>query len=820
MRVPKSWLDQYIETSVSTEELAHRLTLAGIELEGHETLPPDGLTWDAHVIGRVERIEAHPNADRLLVAHVDIGEGDTRQIVHGAPNLPVGSTDVKVAVALPGAHIRHAYDESAEFMDVKAAKLRGVESNGVICSEYELGLSEHHEGVLILDGDAPVGTPLNDYLADEVLEFELTPNLGRCLSMVGMAREAAALTDGTLAIEEPTWTTEGPSAYDLADVRIDDPELCPRYTASVIQNVEGRETPFWMRYRLMQSGVRPLSLMVDITNYVMLEWGQPLHAFDYDVLVERADGDEPTIIVRRATSGERLTTLDGVERELSNDMLVIADEAGPIAIAGVMGGAETEVSEDTENILLESACFEAISNRRTSGALGLPSEASHRFSRDVPPQLADRGNRRAAELMRTLAGGTIAEGLVDAYPAPPDPTVIELVPRDVNRLLGMDLGDDEIIRSLEKLEFKCERRDGKLSVEAPYYRLDVEIPADLIEEVGRAVGYDRLTSTRMREALPPQYRHPKLEGEERVRDILTGCGLTETITYRLTSLDRVAKLYPDGIMPDEPYIELANPISSERTHMRRTLIDGLLATIAENQRHHDRIAIFEAGRVYLPVDGADLPEEPRRLGIALAGRRHPDAWSVGDDPVDFYDLKGVVEALLHHLNAPDVRFAPSDSPAFHPGRTADLIVDDATVGTLGEIHPRVLDAFEIEGHAYVAELDLERLLEHVAAQETYDPIPRFPGIRQDLAIVVDVDVPADRIEGLIREHGGELLREVRLFDVYTGESIPEGKRSLAYSLLYQAEDRTLTDEQAQSIHERIQTALEAELDAQVRGLST
>ncbi|MFB6285957.1 MAG: phenylalanine--tRNA ligase subunit beta [Candidatus Bipolaricaulia bacterium] len=818
MRVPKSWLDQYVQTPVSTDELAHRLTLAGIELEEHETLPGDGLTWDHHVIGRVERVEAHPNADRLLLAHVDIGNGETRQVVHGAPNLPIGSSDLKVAVALPGARIAHAYDEDAEFMDVQATELRGAASNGVICSEYELGLSEHHEGVLILDEDAPVGTPLMDYLADEVLAFELTPNLGRCLSMIGMAREAAALTDGSLTIPEPAWTCEGPSAAELAHVRIDDPELCPRYTAAIVQDVEHRPTPFWMRYRLMQSGVRPLSLIVDITNYVMLEWGQPLHAFDYDKLVERADGREPTIIVRRGESGERLTTLDDVERELTDDMLVIADEAGPIAIAGVMGGANTEVTEGTEHILLESASFAAINNRRTSQALGLPSEASHRFSRGVPPELAERGNRRAAELMRIHAGGTVAEGLVDAYPAPPDPTVIGLAPHDVNRLLGMDLSEAEIIRSLEKLEFRCERENGILSVEAPSYRLDVGIPADLIEEVARAVGYDRLPSTRMREALPPQYHHPKLEGEERVRDILTGCGLTEMIAYRLTSLDRVAKLHPDGDMPDEPYIELSNPISSERTHMRRTLVDGLLATIADNQRHHDRIALFEAGRVYLPVAGADLPEEPRRLGIALAGRRHPDAWVTDDDPVDFYDLKGIIETLLARLNVPDAQFRPSDAAAFHPGRTAELIVEETAIGTLGEVHPRVADAFEIDGRAYVAELDLDRLLAHAVARETYDPIPRFPGIRQDLAIVVDAEAPSDRIEGLIRAHGGELLADVRLFDVYTGESIPEGKRSLAYSLLYRAEDRTLTDAEAQSIHERIQAALASELDAQVRGL--
>lgn len=842
MHVPIRWLREFVEIPdpITVEELAHRLTMAGIEVASIKhvglSLPEEagrglharwtsandvtaGIVWDPErlIVGEVVSVEAHPNADRLYIAQVETGQG-VFQVVHGAPNLPPGSGSEgqKVAVALPGTRIVNAYGDEP-YMSVKRLKLRGVESQAVICSEKELGLSDDHSGVLILDDEAPVGASLSECMGDQVLDLDLTPNLGRCLSVVGVAREVAALTDAPLTLAEPAWTAEGPAAEDQVRVEIEAPQLCLRYTAALIRDVQRTQTPFWMRYRLLLSGIRPIHPLVDVTNYVMLEWGQPLHAFDYDRLLERAGGERPTIIVRRAKPGETIITLDDVERALRDDMLVIADLAGPIAIAGVMGGRDTEVSPETRHVLLESACFHAINNRRTAGTLQLSSEASHRFSRGVPPELAAKASVRASELMRELAGGTIARGLVDAYPHKPEPKTIRLAPADVNRLLGMELNRDEIIATLEKLEFACRSQDDQLDVEVPYYRLDVEIPADLIEEVARVIGYDRLPSALLPHELPSQRRNRSLEWEERVRDILVGCGLTEVINYALTGSHSVARLYPAGTPPHEPHIELENPISVERTQMRKTLANGLLENVASNQRHHERVALFEIGRVYLPTDD-ELPEEPRRLGLTLAGRRRKLSWAEPQAPVDFFDIKGIIETLLDRLHVENAIFAPTSAPMLHPGRAAEVRVDAQPVGVLGEVHPQVSENFELKGRVYLAELDLERLIEQADEVRAYRPIPRFPGVRQDLAVVVDEGVPAKQVEQVIRRSSSELLKDVTLFDVYRGQQVPEGQKSLAYSLFYQAEDRTLTDEEAQTIHERIQQALERELDARVRGL--
>ena len=825
MRVPIRWLKDFVDldgAGITTAELAERLTLAGLEVGAVERVPdPERLSWDGIVVGQIVRVEPHPNADRLVIAHVDWGEGPVPSVT-GAPNVTLGTQGVKVAVALPGAHILNAYGEEPPTLEVKAVKIRGVESKAVVCSEKELGLSDDHTGVLVLDEDAPVGTPLVELLGDEILEIDLTPNLGRCLSMVGVAREVAALTGAKLQLREPRWRAAGEPAERFARVIIEDEELCPRYTAAIVRNVKNGQAPFWMRYRLLEYGMRPISLLVDITNYVMLEWGQPLHAFDYDKLKARAGGRAPTIVVRRAKPGERLTTLDGVERELDEEMLLICDEAGPIAIAGVMGGLDTEVDENTQNVLLESASFHAINNRRTAQRLGLSSEASLRFSRGVPPELCERGATRAAELMRRLAGGTIAQGLLDAYPGKREPKTIRLETREVERLLGVRVEPRRVREALTRLGFGCKRRRGGLDVTVPYWRLDVEIPADLVEEVARVLGYDKLPATLLEEPLPPQRRNRPLELEERVRDILTGLGLTEVITYSLTSPESVAKLGLEG-----PFVELANPISRERRVLRRTLMNLLLETVALNRRHRDRVAIFEVGRVFLPEapDAEGLPKEPRRLGLALAGRRHPLSWAAEprDADFDFYDLKGVVEALLAHLGVSssgekDVRFEPVQHAPFHPGRAARLVVDGEPLGVLGEVHPAVAERFELKGRVYLAELDLDALLTHAADERVYRPIPRFPGIRLDLAVVLDARVPAERVERLIRQHGTELLRRVALFDVYTGPPVPEGQRSLAYALFYQSDERTLTDEEAQAVHARVIEALRRELGAQVRGL--
>lgn len=819
MRVPIRWLREFVELpdSTSVEELAELLTVAGIEVATVESFPPEGLDWEGICVGEIVAVEPHPNADRLVIAQVDWGEGPVPSVT-GAPNVRLGTQGLKVPVALPGARIVNAYGDDPPLVEVKTARIRGVESKAVICSEKELGLSDDHTGVLILDPDAPLGAPLQELLGDTVLELDLTPNLGRCLSMVGVAREVAALLDGKLKVKEPRWRTSEEPAAGRAQVIIEDPELCPRYTAAIIRDIKHQMAPFWMRYRLMLGGMRPISAVVDITNYVMLEWGQPLHAFDYDKLVERAGGKAPTIIVRRAKPGETLTTLDGVKRELDEDMLLICDEAGPIAIAGVMGGLETEVTENTRNVLLESASFNAINNRRTARKLQLPSEASHRFSRGVPPELCARGAVRAAELMRRLAGGAICEGLIDAYPKKSPPKTIHLVPSEVERLLGLELKSHEIGSLLKRLGFSCKRQRGTLEVTVPYWRLDVEIPADLVEEVARLVGYDQLPSTLLSDTLPPQRRDPSFELEERVRDILMGCGLTEVINYSLTHPESITKL--EGRPPQGDYVELANPISRERSHMRQTLMNGLLEAVAANQRHHESVAIFEVGRVYLPDPQSEegLPREPRRLGIALAGLRSRPSWAERARPVDFFDLKGIVETLLQQLGVGGVAFQPVTAPPFHPGRGAELKLDGKPLGVFGEVHPQVAERFDLKGRVYLAELDLEALLQRAQAVQVYRPIPRFPGIRLDLAVVVEEGVPADQIERLIRRSGGELLKEVTLFDVYRGDPVPPGKVSLAYSLFYLAEDRTLTDEEAQAVHQRIIEALGRELQAQVRGL--
>jgi len=818
MRVPINWLKEFVEIPIAVEELAERLTVAGIEVAAVEAYPPPGLSWEGICVGEVVSVEPHPDADRLVVAHVDWGEGPIPSVT-GAPNVRVGDRGLKVPVALPGSRLVNAYGDDPPTMEVRTAKIRGVESRAVICSEKELGLSEDHTGVLILDDDAPVGEPLRELLGTEVLELDLTPNLGRCLSIVGVAREVAALTGADLKIREPEWQALGEPVEGQAEVAVEDPELCSRYTAAIIRDVKNGVAPFWLRYRLLLSGMRPINAIVDITNYVMLEWGQPLHAFDYDRLMERAGGRSPKIIVRRAKAGERITTLDGVERELDPEMLLICDERGPIAIAGVMGGLDTEVTEETRNVLLESASFHAINNRRTSRKLGLPSEASYRFSRGIPPELCERGARRAAELMRTLTGGKISKGLLDSYPGRRTPKKIGLKASEVRRLLGLELKPSEIGELLEKFGFACEITDETLEVTVPYWRLDVEMPADLVEEVARAVGYDRLPSRLMSDVLPPQRRNSSLELEERVRDILVGLGLTEVINYSLTSPESVARLFPQG-GPSEKYIELSNPISRARRVMRRTLMDLLLENVAANQRHSDSVAIFELGRVYLPerADAEGLPYEPLRLGIALAGLREERSWTAEERPVDFFDLKGMVEELLSKLGVgkPHVRFEPAEAATFHPGRCARLLIRGEELGILGEVHPQVAEAFDLVGRVYLAELDLELLFE-AAEERLYRPLPRFPAVRMDLAVVVDEEVAAERVERLIRESGGALLEEVVLFDLYRGAPVPTGKKSLAYALTYRAPDRTLTNEEAQAVHERIMAALERELSAQVRG---
>jgi phenylalanyl-tRNA synthetase beta chain len=836
MRVPLSWLKEYVDITLPVEELAERMTLAGLEVAAieHVQVPEDRPIWDPEkiIVGEIVEVRPHPNADRLTLAVVDYGGDEPETVVTGAPNIKVGDAGLKAPFARRGARIYDGHVDGWKLSTLKPGKIRGIRSEAMVCSEKELGLRDSHEEVLLLPHDAPVGVPLVDYLDlsgipshDVVLDLDLTPNLARCLSIIGVAREVAALTGQQLRLEEPRMLAEGPPIEGQVEIEIADPDLCSRYSATLIRGIKIGPSPYWMQRRLTLAGMRPISNIVDITNYVMLEWGQPLHAFDHHELRGRTDDGPPTIIVRRARPGEVITTLDGVERALTLDMLLITDPGGPIAIAGVMGGFESEVTWETTDILLESANFDNISNRRTSRDLKLPSEASTRFSRGIPASLTIPAVTRATELMRQLAGGVIAQGIADAYPVPQETVTVEITPAEVERIMGVAVERDQIVRILESLEFKVRGGEGdevRLLVTAPDHRLDVEFPADLVEEVARAYGYDKIPTTLMSDELPPQRQNLALEGEEWVRDILAGCGLTEVITYSLTNLGSVGKLGLDEAeLRQENYVRLVNILTSEREYMRRTLMNHLLETLRDNLRFTDRVAIFEVAHVYLPKEGELLPDEPRRLGIVMSGPRMPRSWlAASAELMDLYDLKGVIETLLTRLGIAEYIFESTKHPTFHPGRTAELRLSatgDKPLAILGEVHPLVREAFDLPDQPVcLAEFDLEALLAQTEAVLPMQPISRFPPVAEDLAIVVAEEVPAQRVQEVIAQAGGELLIQATLFDVWRGGQIPAGKKSLAYALTYQGQDHTLGPDEINRVRERILQQLAQELGAELR----
>ncbi|MBN1640106.1 MAG: phenylalanine--tRNA ligase subunit beta [Anaerolineae bacterium] len=831
MLVPLSWLKEYVDITVPLDELCERLTLAGLEVAAVDRigLPGAELAWDreAIVVGEIVAVEPHPNADRLVLAEVDYGGPELETVVTGAPNLfpykGQRGLHLKVIFAMEGAELYDGHTEGRKRMRLRRTQIRGVSSRAMVCSEKELGLGPDHTGIIVLPDDAPApGMPLVDYLGDVVLDLDLTPNLARCFSMVGVAREVSALTGAPLRLPDTSMVAPGAPVDEQVEIVIEDPDLCHRYSATIIRGVEIGPSPSWMQRRLTLAGMRPISNIVDITNYVMLELGQPLHAFDYDLLLARAQQtgrQTPAIIMRRAHEGERMETLDGVERELTPDMLMITDSGGPIAVGGVMGGVETEIHAGTRNILLESASFDFISNRRTAQALKIPSEATARFGRGVPASGTVAAAQRASELMRAIAGGTIARGVADVYPVVQPVVVVDLAVSEVERILGVAVPHEDVIAILEGLAFEVQDAGQILRVTVPQHRLDVTIAADLIEEIARVYGYDRIPTTLIDDALPPQRSNRALELEERTRDLLVGVGLQETITYPLGNLESFGKLTPGAPPPDPAaYVRLANYLTSEREFMRRTLMTSALETVRDNLRFSDRIAIFEIGRVYWPREDHDLPDEPRHLSIAMTGPRVPRSWlDAQAEPFGFFDLKGAIEALLVGLNVRDARFAPTQHPTFQTGRVAALSLGETEVGVLGEVHPQVREAFGLgEQRVCLAEFNLELLLERAGAPVQMASLSTYPAVYEDLAIVVERDVHADVVGELIAQTGGPMLRAVSLFDVYEGAQVGPGKKSLAYALTYQADDRTLKAEDVARIRDKIIGRLERELGAQLR----
>ncbi len=852
MKVPISWLKDYVDITLPVEELAERLTLAGLEVSGIEYLGVEGanLPWDRDniVVGHILAVKPHPDADRLVLADVDYGALEIETVVTGAPNLfpyigqDIQDLNLKSPFALEGVTLYDGHKSDGSKMKLKGRPIRGIMNRHMLCSEKELGISDEHEGILILDSDAPTGIPLVDYLGTAVLDIDLTPNVARCASIIGVAREVAALTGQPIRYPDyHELPMDGPSVEGRVIIETTEPDLNPRFCAILIEGIKIKPSPYWMQLRLRLAGMRPINNIVDVSNYVMLEMGQPNHAFDYDVLRTRADGyagpDEPVhIITRLAEPGEKVTTLDDVERTIEPYTILVTDPAGALSIGGIMGGAESEVHEQSSNILLEAAAWNFINIRRSVTALDLPSEAAYRFSRGVPPSQAMLGALRGAKLMHQLADGTIAQGVVDYYPAPPEPVIVDLPMTEVKRLLGIDLSLEEIKGILESLEFECEVVEDTLRVTAPDHRMDISTGvvgrADLVEEVARIYGYDRIPDTQFDDMMPPQRDNLPLLREEKVRDLLVEAGLQEIVTYRLTTPEREALIYPPGASPsNEPYVTLANPTSVDRTSMRHSLVASALEVMASNARHTDRIWLFEIGQVFLinaalrQAQGAVLPDEVRHLVIAITGPREPEGWKVADNSnVDFYDLKGIVEDLLDGLHASQVDFEATEHPSYYPGRVARLLVNDDSVGVLGQLHPLVQGAFDLppvdprgeEKPVLVAEINLEALGRTIPDTHLVSPVPRFPAIRQDIAVVVDEGMPASQVQATILAAGGSLLTDAHLFDVYRGDQIGTGKKSLAYALTFQAPDRTLTDKEAAKVQSRIVKKLDKELGAKLR----
>lgn len=842
MKVPLSWLREFVDITLSPDDLAELLTRSGMEVAGIERYGVEGaeLAWDPEkvLIGNILEVRQHPNADRLVLADVDYGAEQPHTVVTGAPNLfeyrGLGrlTHPLKGVFAREGAELYDGHAEGKVKVKLKGRPVRGVMSDAMLCSEKELGLSEEHEGIIILPEDAPVGAPLRDYLGDVVIEIDILPNIARAMSILGVAREVAALTGAALHVPEFALDASGPSVDGRLQVTVETPDLCPRFTATLIEGITIGTSPYWMQRRLLMAGMRPINNIVDVSNYVMLELGQPNHTFDADAVADQH------LVVRLAKPGEMLITLDGKEHELKPDHLLVADPSGPLSLAGVMGGEASEVSQKTTRILVEAAVWDPRTIRRISTALRARSEASRRFERGVDYEIGPLAQRRALGLIQQVAGGTIAQGMIDVYQRPWQQVTLELPPREVKRIVGIELSASEIARFLQPLGFQCavvESEQGPVvRVIVPSFRQDVTLLADLCEEVARMYGYDRIPTTLMADDLPEQRANLSLEQEQRIRDLLVAGGLDEVITYSMTNMAQVAQIDPEAANPAN-YLKLANPLSAEREYMRRSLLPTLIEALALNLNEQERVLMFEIGRVYLPRSNGDgpLPDEPRLLGIALSGARSGRSWhSSGNDQLDFFDLKGVVEMLGERLGITGlIRFVPlTNDPRFHPGRAARLEAASPSdkqskkqgnetvtaLGVLGELHPNVHERLEIKKRrVLVAEINLDALI-GLAQPSRYTTISRFPATTQDLSLVVGMDVPADRVVAAIRKYAGSDLESMTLIDVYEGASLGSGKRSLTYSLAFRSQSKTLSDADVNKVRAKIIKGLEYDIGATLR----
>jgi len=798
MKVPISWLKEYVDIDVPAKELAEQMTMTGSKEEETMELGEDIRNV---VVGRIVKISEHPNADKLVICQVDVGTGDPIQIVTGAPNVAEGQL---VPVALHGSHL-----PGRGGMDIKKGKLRGEVSAGMLCSGDELELSDADYpgaevyGIMILQEDYPLGMDIREalMLRDTVIDFEITSNRPDCLSVQGLAREAAVTLGKSFMTPAITLDPMEGSAEDEATIRIDAEDLCPRYCGLVVRDVKIAPSPMWLRRRLAACGVRSINNIVDITNYVMLEYGQPLHAFDLDKLTDQ------TIIVRRAQQGETMTTLDDQERPLSPDMLVIADAKRAVALAGVMGGANSEIDENTKNILFESAVFDPVSVRKTAKRLGMRTEASMRFERGVSPQTTPMALTRTAQMIQQLGAGRVINGMLDVCECDLAPKTLDVKWPKINELLGLSLNPGQMQDILVALGFEVRMQGEVLAIQVPHYRLDIEGMADVAEEVARIYGYNNIPMTLMPESPSEAMKTRRQYLMDRIRECMVGMGAYEASTYSFQSED----VYQKMRLSVPTLMKISNPLGEDQNVMRTSMLPGLLGSLAHNQSHKvPACMLFEAGRVFLtdqkPGELTELPREPLRMGLVWYG-----------EGADFFRLKGMAEVLLDELGLLDAAVIEQGThPSYHPGRCAVIKLDGNEAGYLGELHPETVERNDLTGRVYAWEMDLEILLKYAKTEKTYRPLPKYPAVERDLAVVLKKDIPAARVREIICREGGECLASAELFDVYEGAQVPEGHRSLAYALTYRAADRTLTDEEINPLQEAIIAGLEAELGAKLR----
>ena len=823
MKVSIKWLKEFVDFELSAEELAHLLTMSGVEVDKIERLD-SGL--DNVVVGKIINLRKHPKADKLVLCDVDVGE-KTVQIVCGAPNAREG---LVAPVALVGAKLSTG-------MEIRPVRLRGEQSSGMICSEKELGFSEDAAGLMELSPELQAGIPLPEALGldDVVLELDLTPNRPDCLSIFGVAREISAILDKPLRLPEISMPEGDTEASSVTSVTINDPDLCPRYAARIIRGIKIGPSPAWMQQRLESVGLHGINNIVDVTNYVLMELGHPLHAFDYHKLAENR------IIVRRAFPGEELVTIDEESRTLTDDMLVIADAEKAVALAGIMGGFDSEVTEKTTDVLLESAYFNPVSIRKTSRALGMHTEASHRFERGADIEGLITSLNHATQLIQEIAGGEICKDIVDAYPVKYEPPKISLRPERVNFLLGTNIKKEEMTDILTRLKFEVSddtSDESVLEVTAPTFQPEITREVDLIEEIARIWGYDNIPTVLPTGDIPVTKEDIKMALRGKVKSIMLSCGLTEAVNYSFYS----PKVFDSICLPkDSPYrktLTLKKPLSEEQSIMRTTLIPSLLENVQWNINHQvPDVKLFELARIFTsppnpPLHtspqkgegtGGELPKETEMLASVISGSMSSSIWNDKTREADFFDIKGIVEDLLEEFGVAEYEVEPINHPTLHPNKSAQIKMNQEIWCIMGEVHPNVLDNYDLSQKVYVFEMDFDKLMEYYRnlLRESpevlhFQPLSPFPSVFRDLAIVVPEDVPSEEAKRIIQTTGGDLIASLKLFDVYTGQPVPEGKKSLAYSIEYNSKSGTLTEDSVEVIHQKIISQLAKKVGAELR----